>query len=432
MKFDWISSSPATQWAQHLPPAITTAPPTLTSDPAPLQTWKGFGGCFNELGWIALQLLSAEDRNTVLRDLFSPDGGCGFSYCRLPIGANDYSESWYSHDEAPGDFAMSRFSIERDHRHLLPYIEAACHYQQRVFLFASPWSPPTWLKHPQAYNHGKLIWKPEYLTAYALYFARFVQEYAKKGLRIDAIHVQNEPNSDQKFPSCVWTGEQMRDFIRDYLGPMFQKEGLDCQIWAGTIERVDVNAWAQTILSDEKARHYISGVGYQWAGKGAVQRTHMAWPEVPIIQTENECGDGSNTWDYAHYVFDLIHHYVSNGAEAYVYWNMVLQNGGISTWGWKQNSMIGVDPETAGFQYNPEYYVMKHFAAFIEPGAQVLKLKGPWSGNALAFRKRDGRLVYVIHNPFGDSHPVRIAGKTGTLEVLMEPCSLNTLIESCG
>jgi glucosylceramidase len=430
MKYEWMSSSPTAQWKKGGKAVASDAAPSLTCLPDFQQTWKGFGGCFNELGWKALSRLSAGDRDAILRDLFSSEGGCGFNYCRLPIGANDYAESWYSHDEQPGDFKMDRFSIERDHRYLLPYLRAARKYQPEMFLFASPWSPPTWLKYPEAYNFGTLIWKPEYLKAYARYFVRFVQDYAKAGIRIDAIHVQNEPNSDQKFPSCLWTGEKMRDFIRDYLGPVFRKERLDCQIWAGTIERADVNAWAQLILSDEKTRPYVSGVGYQWAGKGAIQRHRMAWPDVPIVQTENECGDGSNTWDYAHYIFDLIHHYVSNGAEAYVYWNMVLAAGGESTWGWRQNAMISIDKEKPTFTFNPEYYVMKHFAAFIEPGARVMKLEGTGSGNALAFRKPDGRTVYVVHNPFNAVAPVRLRGPAGTVEFMLGPQSINSIVEA--
>jgi glucosylceramidase len=428
MKYLWTSSSPASQWKKRGEPARVRTPPTLTYRPDPIREWKGFGGCFNELGWTALNRLSRENRQRALESLFSAGKGCGFTYCRLPIGASDYAETWYSHNENPGDFKMKRFSIERDHRHLIPYIRAARELQPELYLFASPWSPPTWLKNPQAYNNGKLIWQPECLKAYALYFLRFVRSYAKEGIPIHAVHVQNEPNSDQKFPSCLWTGEKMRDFIRDYLGPLFRKERLDCEIWAGTIERADVNAWAQLILSDPAARRFITGVGYQWAGKGAVQRTKMAWPDVPVIQTENECGDGANTWDYAHYVFDLMHHYITNGAEAYVYWNMILQANGESTWGWRQNSMISVDAERATFTYNPEYYVMRHFASFVEPGSHVLMPEGILAGNAMAFRKTDGRIVYVVHNPFATPAPVRLGNNGQVAEFIMEPQSINTIV----
>src|SRR5438874_2095649 len=133
---------------------------------------------------------------------------------------------------------------------------------------------PTLSHRPPPAGYRRLRWQPEILEAYALYLLRFVQAYQAEGLPVHQLHVQNEPNSDQKFPSCVWTGAKMRDFIRDYLGPCFREAGVACQIWAGTIERADYDAWAHTILLDPRARACVSGVGYQWAGKGAVQRTH--------------------------------------------------------------------------------------------------------------------------------------------------------------
>ena len=427
MKYEWFSSSPAKQWKKQGQPVWVDAAPSLQGL-QPLQAWKGFGGCFNELGWKALSYLTAKERETILRELFSPESGCGFNYCRLPIGANDFAENWYSHNEHADDFAMKHFSIERDEKNILPYLRAARKHQPDLFLFASPWCPPTWLKSPPVYNYGSLVWKPEYLKAYALYFSRFVEEYAQKGFRIDAIHVQNEPNSNQKFPSCLWTGAQMRDFIRDYMGPLFKKRGLDCQIWAGTIERADCNAWAHTILSDAKARAFVAGVGYQWAGREAIQRTHIAWPDVPLVQTEMECGDGLNTWGHAHHVFNLIHHYLSNGAEACAYWNMVLQAGGESSWGWKQNSLVTVDLEQRTYQYTPEFYVMKHVAAFVKPGASVIKTEGTWAGNTLAFKNPDGRRVYVLHHPFDAPGVVRIGGSKGSAEFALEPQSIHTIV----
>ncbi len=429
MTISWISTSPTEQWVARSieQPLNAMRGPALTTGTTILENFKGFGGCFNELGWKALQLVDENARQTILADLFSKDA-CAFNYCRLPIGANDYSENWYSHNETAGDFAMADFSIARDRIYLIPFIEAARKVRGEDFiLFASPWSPPTWMKFPQAHNYGTLVWEPEYRKAYADYFVRFVQAYSDVGIAIDAVHVQNEPNSDQKFPSCIWTGAKMRDFIRDDLGPAFKAAGLETEIWAGTIERGDFNAWAGTIFSDAEAAAYITGAGFQWAGKHAVQRTRQAFPDLPIIQTENECGDGTNTWDHAHHVFELIQHYVSNGAEAYVYWNMVLEPQGESTWGWQQNSMITIDPENLAVIYNPEFYVMKHFSAFVRPGAQVLATVGPMAANALAFRNLDGTNVLVIQNPNDAPRKVPLSLGKETLTLTLPALSINTI-----
>jgi glucosylceramidase len=427
MRMKWIATSSTAPWCEKAPQP-TEVSPQLTVTDCRQQTIDGFGGCFNEIGWQTLQALSQDRRTHVLRDLFDSTTGCGYRLCRVPIGANDYALEWYSHNECDSDLAMEHFSIERDHRYLIPYVRAALAIQPDLRLFASPWSPPTWMKQPRVYNYGVLRWEPEILEAYALYLLRFVQAYQAEGLPVNQLHIQNEPNSDQKFPSCLWTGEKMRDFIRDYLGPRFREAGVACEIWAGTIDRVDYDAWAHTILLDPHARAFVSGVGYQWAGKGAVQRTHQSWPELRLLQTECECGDGSNTWEYAHYVFTLLHHYLSNGMNGFVYWNMLLPPGGRSTWGWTQNSMITVDATQQTVTYNPEFYVMKHFAHFVAPGSVRVDLQGPWSGNALAFQTPDQSTVVVCANPFSEQVEVVMDVEGDRCSLCLDAHSFNTLV----
>lgn len=404
------------------------------------QTIKGFGGCFNEMGYDVLDRLSSDDRAKAFQALFSEEG-CGFNFCRLPIGANDYALEWYSHDEVDEDLTQKHFSIDRDYQYLIPYIKEAQQVNPQLALFASPWSPPTWMKNPKAYNFGTLRWEEPVLKAYALYFKKFVEAYAQEGIPIEQVHIQNEPRSNQKFPSCVWTGTKMRDFIRDYIGPLFEREKVHCEIWAGTVEVgsvlgweidtigvEDYANWAHTILSDEKAHHYTAGVGYQWRGKGAVQSTRAAFPEKPIVQTENECGDGQNTWAYALYVFELMWHYFVNGTIAYTYWNMILPEGGTSTWGWKQNSLLSVTAENE-LRFNPEFYVMKHVAHFVRNGAKRLATQGHWSSMAFAFENPDGSRVAVLSNPLKDAQKIDlvVSGKRYALD--LPPLSISTVYE---
>nr|MBC9201222.1 glycosyl hydrolase [Paenibacillus sp. PL91] len=408
------------------------------------QQLEGFGGCFNELGYAALQHLKAEERSQVMHALFHPDGEHKFSICRLPIGASDYALEWYSLNETDGDLSMEHFSIARDQKYLIPYIKEALKLNPELKLFASPWSPPTWMKFPKAYNYGTLRWEKEILEAYALYFVKFVEAYRAEGITIHQVHVQNEVVADQKFPSCVWTGEQLRGFIRDYLGPAFERHGLETEIWLSTInapeawdewlkkKATDFDAYANIVLSDPEAYKYVKGVGYQWAGKHALQRTVQSYPELRYMQTENECGDGENTWFYARYVFNLYHHYFTNGVNAYIYWNMVLEPKGRSTWGWEQNAMLTVDKEKGLAVRNPEYYVMKHFAHFTSPNDKRIGLRGPWSGNAIAFEKPDGTRIIVLTNPFKDKRELRlsIGSKCQLLE--LEPESFHTIVIPCG
>ena len=325
---------------------------------------------------------------------------------------------------------------------MIPYIQKAKTYAPDLKLFASPWSPPTWMKNPPVYNWGKLIWEPKNLQAYADYFARFVKEYQREGITIDQIHVQNEPVANQKFPSCMWTGAELKEFIRDYLGPTFKKDGLDTEIWLGTINapgcdynRLIFDKWAtedydyfaNTVLEDEEARQYITGVSYQWGGKIAIQRTFESWwPELRLMQSENECGFGDNTWEYATYVWTMLKHYIGNGAESYMYWNLILAPWGVSTWGDPQNAMVTV--QNGDYILNPDFYVMKHFSNAVQRGAVRLGASGHWAADALIFRNPDGSYAVEAFNPFYEEKCLTIELEGEVTSFMLAPRSFNSMI----
>lgn len=438
----WHFSNAEAQW-QAKQCEKTTAPASLAADGHTYQRMEGFGGCFNELGYRALSHLRAQDRDALLRALYAPEQA-NFNVCRLPIGANDYATDWYSLDETAGDYNLQHFSIERDKGCLIPYIKEAQQYQPDMTLFASPWSPPTWMKDPAVYNWGKLIWTPENLTAYANYFARFVQAYAAEGVHVQQIHVQNEPVANQKFPSCMWTGEELRVFIRDYLGPVLRQSSPKTELWLGTINapgcdynRLIFDKWAtedydyfaNVVLTDEEALQYITGVSYQWGGKIAIQRTFESWwPRIRLMQSENECGFGDNTWDYALYVWTMMKHYIGNGAESYLYWNPVLEPIGRSTWGDPQNAMVTVDPVTKQYTLNPDFYVMKSVSAVVQRGAFRLGMQGPWAADTLAFHNPDGSLALSVFNPFMEERALTLRHNSETLRFALEPRSVNSIL----
>ena len=206
-----------------------------------------------------------------------------------------------------------------------------------------------------------------------------------------AVHVQNEPNSCQNFASCIWEPLALAGFIGKYLGPELQKEGIASEIWLGTIERPQRER-IDAVLTDLNAKRYISGVGFQWAGKDAMPLVHTKYPEYRLMQTETECGDGSNDREAAEHTFGLMKHYFNYGANAYMYWNMVLNESGKSQWGWKQNSMISINSNTGEVIYNPEYFLMKHFSYFILPGSYKVESSDE---NYLAFRNHDSLLSNI-------------------------------------
>lgn len=222
---------------------------------------------------------------------------------------------------------------------------------------------------------------------YAKYLSAYLSEYEKRDVHIHFLHPQNEVTADQSFPSCLYTGEEFKNFVAGYLCAEISRNNPGTQIWLGTINSHSFEDYAFRFFEDKKLSKKIGGIGYQWIGEESVCKTRASFPRVPIVQTESECGDGENTFAFAEYIFSLMQHYLTNGAEAYVYWNMILGSDPYSTWDWAQNSLITVDENSRTWRKNPEYWLMKHFSAFLHRGDETVRCTGAWSGNSVAARR---------------------------------------------
>ena len=412
------------------------------------QTIKGFGACFNELGWVSLSELSEKEREAIFQELFS-ENGMNLTINRMPVGANDFSTDYYSYDDVDGDFEMENFSIAHDENTLIPFIKSALAVNPEMYLWASPWCPPAWMKINKHYAcstnwswtkggadnklpadlacvvEGMDVFTqvPRYLSAYAKYFGLFIDAYKQKGIKISMVMPQNEPNSAQPYPACLWSPKGLINFIQ-YLGPEMEKRGVD--VYLGTIERADPNL-TEEILNHEKAGKYIKGCGFQWAGKDALPIIRKNHPQLPMFQTEQECGDGKNDWKGVMHSWDLMKHYFSNGVTAYDYWNISLFENGLSHWGRSQNSLITVNKEKKTYQYTPESYLLKHFSHLVKPGAKLLNSEGTWD-EVLSFLNPDGTVVVVVTNKEKSKQELTITIDGKQFSMTLPSESVNTFV----
>jgi glucosylceramidase len=290
-----------------------------------------------------------------------------------------------------------------------------------------PGQPPNGLAGDQVGTEGKdmFIQDERYLAAYARYFARFVLAYKKLGLDIAMVMPQNEFNSNQPFPSCCWSPEGLARFVK-HLGAALEPLGV--AIFLGTMERPDP-ALLGAALADAQSRRYIKGIGLQWAGKHALPRLHQDHPELTLYQSEQECGDGANDWRYCRYAWTLMKRFFEGGVNGYYYWNIALEKGGRSRWGWAQNSLVVVDAAAKTYRYSHEYYLLKHVSHFVQPGAHRLALQG-WSGyeNLLAFGNPDGSVVVVAQNDMCEVLPLRVRVGGSVLSASLPADSFNTFV----
>jgi glucosylceramidase len=465
---DWVASSPEKQWvkqANFVSKASPQKADVALNINQPQQTIEGFGACFNELGWTSLSVLPKNDRESIIKELFEPNTGANFTICRMPVGANDFSRNWYSYNETDGDFEMKNFSIANDYETLIPFIKNAQQYNPALKLWASPWSPPTWMKYNKHYASKPVpdvsTWdaksvkdmrdnwgmdfkgisngmKPEqrmfegqdsfiqdekYFKAYSLYFSKFIDAYQKEGIKIGMVMPQNEFNSDQVFPSCTWKASGLVKFV-SFLGPEMQKKGVD--LFFGTMERPNTKL-VDTLLTDPLSKNYIKGVGFQWAGKGAIEGIHKQYPNLKLYQSEQECGNGYNDWKYCSYAWSLMKHYLNNGVQSYLYWNISLKEGGVSTWGWHQNSLVVVDTLKRTYRYTYEYYLMKHLSHYVKPNAKKITTSGEFN-DLLAFENPDNSIAIVINNAEKSDKTVSISIKGKTFSPTLKAETINTIL----
>lgn len=410
------------------------------------QTMDGFGACFNEMGWDAISLLPRSDQDSIFAELFG-DAGLGLSLCRMPIGANDFARDWYSYDETEGDFDLRHFSIAHDEATLVPFIKRAQAIRPGLRLWASPWSPPTWMKvnghyasvpnrsgapanglTPQqigAEGTDMFVQEPRYFDAYARYFGKFVDAYRSRGIRIGMVMPQNEFNSAQPFPSCCWTPEGIARFL-PYLEREMSKRSVE--IFFGTLERPDPQLF-ENVFASSAAPSPLRGVGIQWAGRNALPFIARQHPDLRFYMSEQECGDGKNDWRYARYAWSLMKYYFSNGCSGYDYWNIALVDGGVSRWGWAQNSLLSVDRSSRTYRWNHEYYLLKHLCGIVRPGARRVAAIS-WTGyeEVLAFRNVDGTVAIMTQNPLVSSLPLRIVIDDRIIETTLPGDSFSSIL----
>ena len=408
----------------------------ITLDPnVKYQQIEGFGGAFTDSAASVLQKMPAAKQEEMMRAYFDPEKGIGYTLCRTHINSCDFSLENYAYDETPGDTDLKNFSIDRDKKSLIPMIKKAQEISHNGFkLFASPWSPPAWMKTTGEMNHGGKL-KPEYRDAWARYFVRYIQEYAKLDIPIWGVTVQNEPAAVQPWDSCVYTGEEERDFVRDYLGPTFAKENCTAKIMIWDHNRDIMFDRAKSVLDDPKAAQYVWGVAFHWYVADAfenVQRVHDAWPDKHVLLTEGCQEGGPHTGEWAvgeRYARSMVQD-LNHWSVGWVDWNMFLdQTGGPNHVGNLCSAPILGNVKTGEVMYQSSYYYIGHFSKFIHPGAtRILVASSSDDLETTAFVNPDGHIVVVVMNRSEKKikFQVRLADQGGFVEAPAR--SIQTLV----
>jgi glucosylceramidase len=361
----------------------------------------GFGAAFTEASCFTLNRLGPEAREKLFHNLLDPSE-MNFSVCRTCIGSSDYSTKMYSYNEGEPDPELSRFSIEHDRRDVLPILREARKVNADLFLFSSPWSPPGWMKSNGSMLGGNM--RRQHMAAYANYFVKFLQAYEAEGVPVQAITVQNEVDTDQdgRMPACIWPQEYEADFVRQHLGPTFQRMGIKSKIWL--IDH-NYNLWGRALgeLETGDVRKYSNAIAWHgYVGKAEwMDRVQERYPDIEMYWTE-----GGPAFTAANYALDWTEwsktfvEILRHGCKSITAWNFALDEKGRPNIGpFECGGLATVDSQSKAISYSGQYRALAHFSRFIRRGGYRIDSQGATTLHHVAFGHLDGRQALVITNP---------------------------------
>lgn len=406
------------------------------------QTFVGIGGAITDASAEVFAQLSPEKQQEFLNAYFSKDKGIGYTLVRTNMNSCDFSSGSYTYIQ-DGDAELKTFNIQPDRQFKIPLIKKAmATIGNKATFYISPWSPPAFMKdNKNMLFGGKLL--PEYRQAWANYYVKYINALEKEGLPVWGLTIQNEPMAKQIWESCIFTAEEERDFLRDYLGPTLQKAGLGSKkITVWDHNRDLLLQRATTILDDPQASKYVWGIGFHWYESWSggdqmfdnVGKVNELYPSKKLMFTEG-CVEKFDANKYQlwkngqRYGKSMINDF-NNGTVAWTDWNILLdQNGGPNHVKNFCFAPLHADTTTGELIYTPSYYFIGHFSKFIEKGAK--RVSSAASRSQLlttSFINGDGKVVTVVMNQSNLKINYFLCVGTTATEVSISPNAIQTLV----
>lgn len=406
------------------------------------QTFLGIGSSITDASAEVFAKLPAEVQEEVLTAFYDTEKGIGYTLTRTPIHSSDFSSESFTYIEE-GDAALKTFNIDHDRKYRIPMIKRAIEAAGgELLLYASPWSPPAFMKdNKNMLRGGKLL--PEYYDTWARYFTKFIKAYETEGMPIWGVTIQNEPMATQRWESCIWTAEEERDFLKNNLGPIMEKEGLgEKNIVVWDHNRDLINHRANVIFEDAEAAKYAWGIGYHWyetwAG-GDPMHTNLgnineSFPTKNILFTEG-CQEGFDPekyqyWKHAErYGSSMINDF-NQGTVGWTDWNILLdQNGGPNHVSNFCFAPIHGDTDKGMLIYTPTYYYIGHFSKFIRPEAKRISTVSSRSHLlSTSFINKNNSLVSVVMNQSDMEISYNFYVNSDAIKLTIPPHAIQTIV----
>ncbi len=406
------------------------------------QSFLGIGGAITDASAETFAKLPEDKKQEFIEAYYSKTKGIGYTLARTNINSCDFSSASYTYI-AEGDKELKTFSIDHDKRYRIPLIkEARKAIGSDFVLYASPWSPPAFMKDNKSMlRGGKLL--PEYYDAWAHYYTKFIKAYEQEGIPVWGISVQNEAMATQRWESCIYTAEEERDFLKNHLGPVMLEQGLgDKKIIVWDHNRDLINQRANTIFDDPAASKFAWGIGFHWYETWAggepmfenVGKVHEAYPSKNILFTEGCVEKFSsaryNYWPNAEkYGRSMVNDF-NNGAVGWTDWNILLdEKGGPNHVGNFCFAPVHANTKTGQLIYTPTYYYIGHFSKFIKPGAKRINTAASRSQLlSTSFINEDGSIATIVMNTSNKAITYNLIVNSSEAKLKILPHAIQTLV----
>jgi glucosylceramidase len=361
-------------------------------------------------------------RNSLLKELFTTEGnGIGDSYLRVSIGASDMNDHVYSYDDLPAgdtDVDMAKFSLAPDRADVIPVLKEILAIDPQIQVLGSPWSAPTWMKTNDKPKGGHL--KPEYYSAFAKYFVKYVKGMKGEGITIDAITIENEPLNPKNTPSMVMLADEEDSFVARYLGPAFQQAGIHTKILLYD-HNPDVPSYPLSILADPDASKYVDGTAFHLYGGDAstFTKAHDLYPNKNLYMTEQSItGRPNGPLGIAEAVRRVLIDSTRNWSRNVLLWNLAADRnfGPHTSDGGCTMCQGAITLDGNNTTRNLAYYSLAHFSKFVRPGSVRVGSNDMEQLATVAFLTPDAKMVLVVSNTanFPRTFDVRYHGKSLT------------------
>lgn len=395
------------------------------------QEIDGFGFALTGGSALHLNNMSPAERANILNELFSNEG-IGVSYLRISIGASDLDVEPFSYSDLPNgatDENLEGFSIAKDQENLIPVLKEILAISPDIKIMASPWSAPSWMKTGNSTIGGSL--KPEYYSAYANYFVKYLRAYEAEGIAIDAISVQNEPQHDTNNPSMLMQATEMADFVKNNLGPIFETENIQTKVVVWD-HNADNPNYPISILNDAEANPYIDGSAFHlYAGSiSSLSSVHDVHPDKNIYFTEQWVSStGEFTGDLIWHTRELIVGASRNWSKNVIEWNLVSNSqlqphtqGGCT----QCLGALTIDGNTV--RRNVAYYIIAHASKLVTPGSVRIASNSNLDLPNVAFKTPSGKIIVIVLNSSSESKSFNILTPGESIKTRLDAGSVGTYV----